>query len=80
MGELTFEELCNELRAACRNTEVDVRALKEHELFDDEMTFPQQYGEMKANIMLALRHLEDARMRLGKVIQYSQDGVSCFDK
>jgi hypothetical protein len=25
-------------------------------------------GEMRANIMLAYRHLEDARMRLGKAI------------
>lgn len=37
-------------------------------------------GEMKAHILLAVRHLEDARMRLGKVIQYSGDGESCYDK
>ena len=37
-------------------------------------------GEAKANIMLAYRHLEDARMRLGKAIQATEGGVSCYDK
>ncbi len=37
-------------------------------------------GEMLANIMLAYRHLEDARMRLGKVIQAYDGRVSCYDK
>lgn len=37
-------------------------------------------GEMIANIMLAYRHLEDARMRLGKVIQAYEGGVSIYDK
>lgn len=37
-------------------------------------------GEQKANIMLAYRHLEDARMRLGKVIQAYEGGESIYDK
>lgn len=37
-------------------------------------------GEMIANTMLAYRHLEDARMRLGKVIQAYDGGVSIYDK
>lgn len=36
--------------------------------------------EVEANTILAIRHLEDARMRLGKAIQYAGDGVSCYDK
>ena len=36
--------------------------------------------EMAANLMLAVRHMEDARMRLGKAIQHSGDGVSKYDK
>lgn len=36
-------------------------------------------GEVKANIMLAYRHLEDARMRLGKVIQAEDGSVSIYD-
>jgi hypothetical protein len=35
-------------------------------------------GEMIANVMLAYRHLEDARMRLGKVIQAYEGGVSIY--
>ena len=37
-------------------------------------------GEVIANIMLAYRHVEDARMRLGKVIQAMSGGVSVYDK
>lgn len=37
-------------------------------------------SEMVANLMLAYRHLEDARMRLGKVIQAWDGGESCYDK
>jgi len=41
--------------------------------------FPES-GEFRANITLAFRHLEDARMRLGKAIQAIDGGVSCYDK
>lgn len=37
-------------------------------------------GEVKANLTLSFRHLEDARLRLGKAIQHSGDGVSCYDR
>lgn len=36
----------------------------------------QNTGEMIANMMLGLRHLEDAAMRFGKAIQASSGGVS----
>ena len=36
--------------------------------------------EVIANITLAYRHLEDARMRLGKALQADDDGVSIYDK
>jgi len=37
-------------------------------------------GEAHAQAWLAVRHIEDARMRLGKVIQYAVGGgVSCWD-
>lgn len=35
-------------------------------------------GEVMANITLAYRHLEDAKMRLGKVIQ-AVEGASVYD-
>ncbi len=37
-------------------------------------------GEAIANVTLAYRHLEDASMRLGKVIQALDGGVSVYDK
>ena len=33
-----------------------------------------QFQEVNANIMLAVRHIEDAKMRLGKVIQWACQG------
>lgn len=36
-------------------------------------------GEIIANFMLAYRHLEDASMRLGKVIQAAEGGQSVYD-
>ena len=40
----------------------------------------ESFGEGKANVMLAYRHLEDARMRVGKIMQCLQGGVSKYDK
>jgi hypothetical protein len=31
-------------------------------------------GEAKANVMLAFRHLEDARMRIGQALQATEGG------
>lgn len=36
-------------------------------------------GEVLANFALAFRHLEDARMRAGKVIQAVEGGTNKFD-
>lgn len=41
---------------------------------------PSRAHNMCANLVLAFRHLEDARMRIGKVLQASQGGVSILDK
>jgi len=43
------------------------------DMFDPAKT---DKGEVLANLTLAFRHLEDARMRLGKAIQASEGGVS----
>lgn len=75
-----WKQCCNDLRAQCLVIETKARDMKNADAFGraDE-AFPGQHGEMKAQVMLAVRHLEDARMRLGKAIQYSRDGVSIFD-
>lgn len=74
---------CNRIRAACKVLEMDLRALKDKIVKDrsgQEDSFPGQTSEILGQVTLAFRHLEDARMRVGKIIQYSGDGVSCFDK
>lgn len=69
--EPTLEGACNRWRAELLNTEHYVRAL---------VTEKKVTGEAAAQAMLAVRHLEDARMRLGKVIQHTAGGgVSCWD-
>jgi len=37
-------------------------------------------GEIGANVTLAYRHLEDARMRLGKAVQAIDGGESCYPR
>lgn len=74
------DEYAEELRGKFKALEAEVRALVgiakcTPDVFDQ--------GEVIANAMLALRHCEDARMRLGKVIQYTpkeNGGESCYAK
>lgn len=80
MGDELLKDLCDRYRNECKEVEKKARALMEHDTFKGEQAYNGQHGEMKANIMLAVRHLEDARMRFGKVLQYSGDGVSIYDK
>jgi hypothetical protein len=67
----TLEGACNRMRSELLDTEHCVRVL---------VTEKKVSGEAAAQAMLAVRHLEDARMRLGKVIQHTAGGgVSCWD-
>lgn len=78
--EPTIEQQAKELRAEILCIEKRARRLMEHGGFKGEQAYAGQHGEMKAQVMLTVRHLEDARMRLGKVCQYAGDGVSILDK
>jgi hypothetical protein len=71
---------CDDLRAQLRAIEIRCRSIKDHPVFKGEQAYAGQHGEMIAQSMLAVRHIEDARMRIGKVLQYSGDGVSIYDK
>jgi len=68
----TFEDYCNELRGQIEILKKDVK--------DILGTTKDMDREVGANTMLSYRHLEDARMRLGKAIQAFSDGVSIYDK
>lgn len=68
---MTSIEAANEARAQIKATAEAVLAMKDGFLTNSEAI---------ANVMLAYRHLEDASMRLGKVIQAVDGGVSVYDK
>jgi hypothetical protein len=75
----SLRDTCRRLRAQCQIIESAAREMHAHSVFRNGQDFEGQHGEVHANITLAIRHLEYARMRLGKVIQYSGDGVSMYD-
>jgi hypothetical protein len=62
----------NDLRGAIKETAAETLAMRAG-LIGAE-------AEAVANLMLAYRHLEDASMRLGKVLQALDGGVSVYDK
>lgn len=69
----------NILRAKIKEEEGAVRRMAEQiSIMTDE--YDGQAIEMHEQAMLAVRALEDARMRLGKVCQYATGGISIYDK
>lgn len=66
------------LRAKIRDVGHEVQALKQNAAaVGNEVSVDK--GEVIANLQLAFRHLEDARMRLGKAIQAIDGGKSVYD-
>lgn len=74
---LNVEAYCNDFRSSLGDIEIGIRSfvkdMKESNVSWDKW-------ECIAQAMLALRHIEDARMRFGKCIQYSTDWISIYDK
>ena len=75
---MTFEELIAELRKQIEATATRVLSIK-GEQAGSETNNTEDKGEVIANLMLSYRHLEDASMRLGKVLQAKAGGVSVYD-
>lgn len=80
-----FIDHIRKLRADLMVWEQQIIKLKQQgPLADSLPRQPSEPGEnlveCVANIMLAYRHLEDCRMRLGKAIQAVDGGVSVYDK
>lgn len=78
--ESTIKDLADELRAELGKIEKRIRGLMGSSVYNGEQGFAGQHSEMKAQTMLSVRAIEDARMRLGKLCQYADDGVSILDK
>ena len=70
MSTQTIEAM-NSLRAELKRVAADLWLLRNVVAGEPEAI---------ANVMLAYRHLEDASMRLGKVIQALDGGVSVYDR
>lgn len=79
MGD-DFKEACLKIREELKAYEGRIKNLLNDPFFNGEQLFSGQHGEMKANVMLAFRHLEDLRMRLGKAIQAFDGGTSVYPR
>ena len=77
-----IKDVCFSQRVEIERMKTVVKSLMKHGVFNEERIKgdSRDDGEMKANIMLAYRHLEDARMRLGKVVQAYDGGQSVYPK
>ncbi|KKN28902.1 hypothetical protein LCGC14_0849550 [marine sediment metagenome] len=85
IGNPDFKEDCFALRVLMQTTEGQLmRVLHDHPAFNstgpDKQTVEPQRGEMKACLMIAYRHLQDARMRVGKAIEAYDGGTSCYPR
>lgn len=73
-----FTRACDDLRAQIRA--VDIQLLEfERRVSQRSPMYGEDYGEVRANLRIVHRHLEDANMRLGKAIQYHNGGQSVYD-
>lgn len=77
---MDIKQRCNELRAEILATEGRAQAVKRACAETPDLPGSADRGEMIANVTLAYRHLEDARMRFGKAIQALEGGVSVYDR
>jgi hypothetical protein len=80
LSPVTFDEQAQVLRRKLKLLGDEVKELHKSAAFVLPEEFEGQDSEMKANIMLSFRHIEDAAMRLGKAIQAYDGGVSVYDK
>ena len=82
-GPESLIEHCQSIRGLMLSWESMVLKLKTLPEVTKEPADPSEMlrqDEALANIIIAYRHVEDARMRLGKVIQAMDGGVSIYDK
>ena len=73
-------EISKTLLSLKKHPDINLSAIENDPLLKLTDKAREQESEMKANIMLAYRHLEDARMRIGKVTQAYERGISIYDK
>lgn len=79
-SKLGLREPVEDLRRQIGQVAASVKQLKADASAVQQIEDPGHRGEAIANVQLAYRHLEDARMRLGKVLQAADGGVSILDR
>lgn len=83
VGSSDFKEDCFALRTQIEETKKQMLlVIQEHPVFLEQRSTlgPVKLDEMIANLTLSYRHLEDARMRLGKAIQAFDGGKSVYPR
>jgi len=75
----SLESIASDMREALKKLEEWSRAYTKNIKWLPSEDFWDK-SECIAQSILAMRHIEDARMRYGKVIQYLNDWVSIYDK
>lgn len=76
--DCNMDDAMKTIRTEIRGLELQLRKRINDPWFLDSETIRGQHAEVKANLMLAIRHLEDARMRCGKVLQFMGNGESIY--
>lgn len=76
---IDIDATANDFRDKIEDIKKVVVEFKEH-LANSPSQINSNHKEEIANLMLAYRHLEDAKMRVGKFIQASNGGKSVYDK
>ena len=79
MGE-DFKEIIFQIRERLLPEAENIKKMVKHPACQDEQEAWNQHSEIRANIMLAYRHMEDCRMRLGKAIQAYDGGKSVYPR
>lgn len=77
--QIAYENRVAEVRASLLGVEEAIKGLKTDPFLDRVKATAQEgvdSGEIMANATIAYRSAEDARMRLGKVFQAMNGGVS----
>lgn len=79
MNKTGMINLATEYRSILGDLEKNLRTMLANGVYHDVESRPGQNFELYENLLLSLRHVEDARMRLGKFIQHAGSGRSCYD-
>lgn len=76
----TLEEQVERGRLEIKHIAEFVLRMKQDQRFTNDQVVGEDLDEAEENIMFAYRHLEDARMRLGKILQALNGGESSYKK